>query len=176
MEERERTTDAVNAFEEIYKACSPEVYKYVYRRIQNREAAEDIVQEVFYTAWEAKENFMEHPDQMGWLIRTAKNKLCEHGRKMKYRISESLEERESELAVEETDYAKIETELTALSLLKREKWELLKEYHVLGTPIGELAERHGITENNMRVRLCRYRAELQEKMNIGKGEKKDAGK
>lgn len=94
---------------------------------------------------------------------TARNKMRELYRKMKRNASETLEEI-PELAVEEPDYNEIELELTALSIIDKEDWELIKDYYLIGITTRELAEKYEITENNMRVRLHRLKVKLRKKI------------
>lgn len=150
-----------NVFEGIYKAYFSDVYKFVYRRISNRETAEDIVQDVFCAAMNAKEKFLEHPEPKGWLIRTAKNKMRELDRRMKHDGLDALEEESPEMAVEDPDYGNVELEMAALSILGEKDWNMVKGFHLGGIPIKELAEEYGIKENNVRVRLFRLREKLR---------------
>ena len=70
-------TNAGAIFAEVYKRYFGDVYKFVYRRIRNKEIAEDITQDVFCAAWNDIDKFLKHPEPKGWLIVTAKNKLRE---------------------------------------------------------------------------------------------------
>lgn len=145
MNESERMARAGEIIEEAYRAYFKDVYKFVFRRIQNRQIAEDIAHDVFCAALNKAEEFREHPEPKKWLMVCARNKLFELYRKMKYRVSESLEA-VSELEAEDADYEKIELELTALAILDEEEWELIKDYYLTGITIEELAEKYGITK------------------------------
>lgn len=109
------------------------------------------------------DEFRNHPEPKKWLMVTARNKMRELYRKMKRNASETLEEI-PELAVEEPDYNEIELELTALSIIDKEDWELIKDYYLIGITTRELAEKYEITENNMRVRLHRLKVKLRKKI------------
>ena len=41
---------------------------------------------------------------------------------------------------------------------------MVKAYHVFGTTIAEIARSESVTENNMRVRLFRFRKKLKEEI------------
>jgi len=41
----------INAFETIYNEYWPRLYGYVFNRLKNKEIAEEIIQEVFYSLW-----------------------------------------------------------------------------------------------------------------------------
>lgn len=163
MNEEERIASDGEVIEAAYVAYFEEVYKFVFRRIGNETVTEDIVHDVFCAALNKMEEFRNHPEPKRWLMVTAKNKIRELYRKMKRRSFETLDEI-PEPAVEEPDYSEIELELTALAIIDKEEWELIKDYYLIGITIRELAERYGITENNMRVRLHRLRVKLRKKI------------
>lgn len=94
---------------------------------------------------------------------TARNKMRELKRKMENNPLESLEEM-VEVGEEEVDYEKIEFELTVLEVVKEEEWELIKDYYLRGVTIREMAEKYGITENAMTVRLHRLRKKIKERI------------
>lgn len=147
-------------FEEVYKTHFRDIYKYVYRLVQNSEVAEDITQDVFCAALDLGEKFMSHENRRGWLMVATKNKLREMRRKMRCHVLLPLDEK-LELEVGESDFREIDLELTALCVLDREDWELVKDYYLGKTTIKELAKKYGITENNMRVRLHRLKVKVR---------------
>ncbi len=163
MNVEERIASDGEVIEAAYGAYFEDVYKFVFRRIGNEPVTEDIVHDVFCAALNKMEEFRNHPEPKRWLMVTAKNKIRELYRKMKRRSFETLDEI-PEPAVEEPDYREIELELTALAIIDIEEWELIKDYYLNGITIRELAERYGITENNMRVRLHRLRVKLRKKI------------
>ena len=156
-------TNAGAIFAEVYKRYFGDVYKFVYRRIRNKEIAEDITQDVFCAAWNDIDKFLKHPEPKGWLIVTAKNKLRELYRKLAHEAPETLKEI-PEPAAEEADYGEIELDLTAFRIISREEWKLIKDYYLVGIKITELAEKYETTPNNMRVKLCRLKAKLRKKI------------
>lgn len=163
MNENERMANAGDVIEDAYKAHFKDVYGYVVRRVGNETVAEDIVHDVFLTALDKIEKFRNHPQQKGWLMVTARNKMRELKRKMENNPLESLEEM-VEVGEEEVDYEKIEFELTVLEVVKEEEWELIKDYYLRGVTIREMAEKYGITENAMTVRLHRLRKKIKERI------------
>lgn len=163
MNEEERIASDGEVIEAAYVAYFEEVYKFVFRRIGNESIAEDIVHDVFCAALNKMEEFRNHPEPKRWLMVTAKNKIRELYRKMKRRPLENLDEI-PEPAMEESDYSGIELELTALAIIDKEEWDLIKDYYLIGITIRELAKKYGITENYMRVRLHRLRVKLRKKI------------
>ena len=163
MNVEERTARVREAMEAAYNAYFEDVYKFVLRGVGNKTAAEDITHDVFCTALNKAEEFMSHPEPKGWLMVTAKNKLRELYRRMKPSARESLEG-VLEPSAEAPGYGGTELELTALAIINEEEWALVKDYYLVGITIRELAEKYGITENNMRVRLHRIRGRMRRGM------------
>ena len=155
--------DAIETIEKAYNAYFKDVYAYVLRRVGNSTVAEDIAHDVFLTALNRIEVFRNHPQKKGWLMITARNKLKELRKKMESRPVESLEEVQ-DVGTEEIDYGKIEFVLTMHKVVAEEEWELIKDFYLRGITIRELAEKYGITENAMTVRLHRLRKKIRERL------------
>ena len=153
----------MDAFAEIYEAYFDDVFRAVYRKVLDRQTAEDITQDTFFAAFEFGEGFLEHPEPKLWLLRTAYNKIYELYRKRKRRATEPLEEYR-ELAAQDCHYGEVELNLSALAVVGEEEWGIVKAYHVFGTTIAEMAQQEEVTENNMRVRLFRVRKKLKDGM------------
>lgn len=151
-------------FAEIYSKYFKDIFRYVHHMISNSQVAEDIAQEVFYTALEKGNEFLEHPYPKRWLFRTARYKVHERYRKMKYWTMVRLEEDNPEFAKEEFGYEEKELELAARSILSEEDWRMFRNYHMQGSTIAELARLYGITEDNTRVRLTRMKKKLRDGM------------
>ena len=70
-------------FAELYDQYFPKVFAYVYGRIQNKEAALDIVSDVFEKAY-VKQQALRSPKAFGsWLFTIARNEIASHWRKEK---------------------------------------------------------------------------------------------
>lgn len=160
MKERQSVEDTTEAFAEIYKAYFGDVFKLVYRRIPNRQIAEDIAQDTFLAALRIKDEFLRHPKPKLWLFRTANYKMLELYKQLKCRASQPLEEC-PEPAAEDGHYGEIELDMAALETIDPEEWSIIKRYYLCGTTIEELAGDEAITANNMRVRLFRFREKLR---------------
>lgn len=165
MADKEIENGETGKFEAFYREYFNGVFQYVHRRIPDVQTAEDIVQETFCTAYAKGEVFLEHSQPKLWLLRTAKNKICELRRRMRYRVTIPLEE-ELELGCEESRYRVKELEVMALKTVGLTGWELVKDYYIYGITIPELAKAEGISENNMRVRLSRLKKKLREEGKI----------
>ncbi len=161
MDERRSALEKDDGFAEFYKNNFERIYKYVYRIFPNKQIAEDIAQETFYTAYLKYGEFRGHPNPQLWLLRIARYKILECRKSMRYRRAEPLEQECPELAKEDVHYSVKELEVSALTMLGEKGWRLIKRRYLFGSTISEMAEAEGITENNMRVRLSRLRSRLK---------------
>lgn len=71
-------------------SCGPEgwvdkhgdyLFRYALRRLQNRQAAEDLVQETFLSALQGMDGFQQRSSERTWLVGILKHKLIDHIRK-----------------------------------------------------------------------------------------------
>ncbi|SMD16923.1 RNA polymerase sigma factor [Pedobacter nyackensis] len=61
------------AFEEIYLRYKHVLYNYIYRKLQDKGAAEDVIHDVYFNLWKSKEDFMIGPNLSGYLFRATLN-------------------------------------------------------------------------------------------------------
>ncbi|MDD5772949.1 MAG: sigma-70 family RNA polymerase sigma factor [bacterium] len=73
----------IQAFEEIYKAFSGFVYSSAFRISGNSEDAQEITQDVFFTAYKSLKEFRAESKLSTWLYRIAVNKALNFQRKKK---------------------------------------------------------------------------------------------
>ncbi len=57
------------------------LYAFTQKRVNNKEQAEDIVQDVFLSAWKAKESYNGVASEKTWLFTVCKNKIIDYYRK-----------------------------------------------------------------------------------------------
>ena len=80
-------------FEELYTNCYWLVYRYVRHMVEkDLAAAEDVTQEVFLVAYQKWQEVRRHPNQKGFLLLTAKNKLKKLEDLCKVRDASSLKD------------------------------------------------------------------------------------
>lgn len=168
MREKLMMNDSNDGIAEIYKESFGDVYKFVYHKVRNRHVAEDIVHDAFLVALTKREEFLNHPKPKAWLMTTARYKLMELNKKLKRWDMEYLEDL-PELVEPGNCYERIELELSALATISEDEWNMLKEYYLYGIDAATLAEREGITENNMNVRLTRLKKKLRESIGPKEG-------
>ena len=157
--QKDETTVDHQIFDAMYREKYGEVYKFIRHRIKDRELAQDVLQETFYTAYNKWDVVRDHENQTGWLINTAKNKIRE--------LHKKLKKVECEVALETEDYVVYEdgyeqTELNMMimkNLTEEEKRRFIR-YFIHGTPLAEMAKLENVSENNMSVRISRLRDKI----------------
>ncbi|MCF8449200.1 MAG: sigma-70 family RNA polymerase sigma factor [Taibaiella sp.] len=71
------------------------LHGFVCSRIADTIAAQDVVQEVFYSAWKAKDNYKGQSSEKNWLFAICKNKITDYYRKQAKEIMSQLTEIEA---------------------------------------------------------------------------------
>lgn len=78
---RAKNGDA-NAFSELYDFYFDKIYKFVYFRVNHKESAEDLCEDVFIKAW-SKIKHVNEKSFGGWLYSIAKNRIIDYYRQNK---------------------------------------------------------------------------------------------
>ncbi|MBE0428755.1 MAG: sigma-70 family RNA polymerase sigma factor [Thermoleophilia bacterium] len=94
------------AFGQIYDQLHNQVYAYVLRQVRSRTDAEDIVAEIFLSAWRNMDRFdWKDAGLEPWLFRIARNSVIDHfrrvGRSRESGLGEEIKERASGETVED---------------------------------------------------------------------------
>ena len=139
----------------MYEKHYDELCHYVSARVCCKAETEYIVQDTFLLAWEKYEALRSHPNQIGWLKRVAKNKIYEYIRNYKRADHRSIDP--EEVTTDEKDYAWKEAEMMMAQFFSVKEREWFEDYFLQGVPERRIAQQEQVSENNMRVRLCRLR-------------------
>lgn len=151
---------------EIYLEQAPQLYRYIYSMVKNKNLAEDILQDTFCMAMTKKEEFENHPNQAGWLYRTAYYFVLYVTKKQK-RIDEELSVGfDVHIFQMEDDYERIECEQFLRKYLSEEEFLLWMKYHEEGYTSKELAREESTTEGAIRTKICRIKKKLEIVANI----------
>lgn len=152
--------------ETLYQEHYKRLLAYVTSSVQNRDRAQDIVQDVFHEALRRIDTVTLHENPGGWLMVTAKNKVLEDRRQrtrdLRYflSLSEELSEDAHPTDIKEPD------EEPAAEKIKRvlspEEFQLLRRFAFEGASHLDIAKEFGITVYASQKRLERIRKKLYE--------------
>ncbi len=123
---------------------------------------EDVCQDVYLIALERWGELQDHPNQIAWAFKTARNIWMAKTKKeaLKETVSLSLGEL-SEPLYEEEGYAYLVMESTLVSIYNTKEYELLLQFAFHGYSIEELSLERKIPEGTLRMRICRIRKKLK---------------
>ncbi|GHU61767.1 RNA polymerase subunit sigma-24 [Bacteroidia bacterium] len=155
---------------ELIAEYQPRLKAFIRKQVDNKEDAEDILQDVFYQLLKAAENTLNPIEQVSaWLYRVAKNTIINHGAKKREEampvyqndegdsdilkdFSDILFGNEETTPSPETEYLRslVWTELeNALSELPPEQREIYELTELEGIPVKEIAQTTGCTVNTL---------------------------
>ena len=166
-------------FEDIYKSYYRAVYRYVRRMIRNNDAAvEDVVQEVFFIAYEKWDILREHPNVPGFLMVVARNRIrkwYDHQSKVSVNEESVLEflDEENESGNSGSagnpgkagsgvdPFSMVDLYTTMEKVLSQNEVDILRQYYEYGYTSSEMAKMLGITESCFKVRVLRMKEKLK---------------
>ncbi len=170
----------VQAFEQLIKKYDRNVFRIAQHITQNREDAEDVLQDAFLKAYENLEQFQGHSKFYTWLVRIAVNESLMKLRKRRtgktVSIDEDIQTEEGSMPREIADWSPTPEQLYGQSELA----DILKKT-IQGLPTGfrtvfvlrdveglsteETAEMLNLSVPAVKSRLLRARLQLRERLN-----------
>lgn len=149
-----------SAFDEFYKKLSPMVHGIILARVP-RDEVDDIVQEVFITAYEKLDTLRDKNAVSPWIARIARNRAVEFYRRNKPTV---------ELSENLSHYGNAKNEAQEVLDAILELPDTYKETLVLRLVEGmtgpEIAEQTGLKHESVRVNLHRGMKMLRKKLGI----------
>ncbi len=161
------------AFEALLARHQKSVFNFIFRFVNNREEAEELLQEVFIKVYRNVKDYNPVGKFKTWLFTVARNLCVDHYRKKRLRYSESLDEvkeagdlnkfeqiANGESAPDElSSAAELEKILTmALSSLNEDQKEVFLLREKMGFKFEEIAEMTNVSVNTVKSRM-RYALE-----------------
>ena len=136
---------------------------YIAKRVRDRDAVDDIIQEVFLKVNASLHSVKSHGSISAWLYRIAANAIADH-----YRAQKPWEELPDEVAAPEPEQDLIAELATCLQPLIAELPESYRTALVLseieGLPQREVAERLNISLSGAKSRVQRGREKLRQRL------------
>lgn len=160
-------------FEEICQDNYARIHNYILAKTGNREAAEDITQDVFFIAWQKGETFLSHEKPIAFLYATAANLVLEYykktgkaaARETKFEdakaVSSGRDAFEELCQLKSENVNEISFREQALSGLKPKERDLYRKYYVEKKPMKVIAEELAMSETAVRMKYTRIRRKMR---------------
>ena len=157
------------AFERVYNATSAKLFGIVYRILRGREAAEDILQDVYVKIWQQAGRFIpERASPITWMATIARNRALDEVRRRQLDISGNDDEfmtaadpslsPETRTEINE-EYRRFER---CLDELDTQRGDVVKQAYLDGFSRQELAERFGQPIGTIKTWLHRGLKQLRD--------------
>jgi len=154
----------VDSFQSVFDRCFVALYGYVaYRLAPDRDAAQDVTQEVFLAAWQGWGSFRGDTAVLSWLRAIARRKVADHLRVTIARRNGANVDGLGDLAASDQSDRDERTLLLAqvMRSLPAEYVELLEEKYLEGLPVRQMAKKRARTEKSIEWALSRARDMLR---------------
>jgi RNA polymerase sigma factor (sigma-70 family) len=142
--------------------------RYLQSRVNDRELAEDILQDAFIKVMERPDRAPADEGLVPWFYRTLRNAAIDRFRRQEA-AGRAIEAFATELETHAGPAPELEAEICACigrlaSTLKAEYAEALEAIDVQGTAVKAFAEQRGLSVSNAGVRIFRARAALKKRL------------
>lgn len=154
-----------SAFGALYESYAPAIYRFIAVKVSTRQEAEDLLHEVFMSAWQKLPGFTEQGFPFGsWLYKIARNRVIDHYRTKKVSVSiddetsgfEDLEDKVTPVGEALDQTLDIEAIKGALDQLSDEQREVIEMRFMADLSPAEIAQITGKREGT--VRIIQFRA------------------
>lgn len=146
-------------FNILYLENYKKLLVYVFGILQDRNFAEEIVQDTFVVAYKKIEVLQKHENPVGWLYITARNISRAYLREIKRMKSQvALLEIDQAGPCEENLSSKLSDHMT------KEETEILVRFYEYRQSINEISAHYHITESASKMRLKRARGKVKKKI------------
>lgn len=150
----------------LYQRYHAKVLQYCYTHVKDRNAAEDLTQDIFLRVTEKMDRLREPQAFVSWLFRIAHNECIDYlTNQSKYGVLPADER--YDLADDEIDYEALmaldrqyDAIAELLSELPEESRCFLQQKYLEGVSIIDLQKRYGLNESAVKMRLARARAKI----------------
>ena len=148
------------------------LYRFANRLLEDREEAEDMVQEVFIKLWNRRDKLDEYRSVEALAMVTTRN-LCLDKLKRRKITTERMENLKDEMKVSEQDQ---KTDLSdiirkihqIIQTLPEQQRSIIQLRDIEGYDFKEIAELLDMNENAVRVNLSRARKKIRESLTVSK--------
>ena len=146
------------AFENLVRAYSADLYRFIYWLSRDRCVAEDMVQETFAKVWKAWHQLRDETAVKAWLFKIARNEYMRTFQRK--RIVADVDIEDVEIGVDHNISDELAMRQAVASLPESYREPLLLQV-LGGLSCSEIAEELGITDGAAMTRLTRARQALR---------------
>ena len=151
----------------LFERYKNPLFGYFYMRLKDRQASEDLVQNVFYRILKYRSRFRGHGQFSSWMYRIARNACTDYitkNRRYVYEENSTLEKGQEGPTPEQNFLDKERAEMLnrALDLLKKDQKEILVLSRYQGLKYHEIGDIIGCPENTVKVRVFRAMKSLKQ--------------
>lgn len=149
----------------IWEQFSNQLYKYILKRINNAEDAQDILQNVFIKIHQKKDSVNEKEKLVGWIYAITRNSIIDYY-KQKGKNTNSTEFNENKIIqkdeIKNTSYLELEKCIIPfLTNLSQEEKQLIISADIKLQPQTKLAKELGIPYSTLKSKLQRSRIKIK---------------
>ena len=152
------------AFEQIVRRFERPVYSLVYRLTGDREGARDLAQDVFLKAWRNLGRYDPERPFAPWFLKLAANLAINAREAARLRKTVPLEEHPAPRPAEAPDEELRAGVRTTIAGLDPKYAACVALFYLDGLSVKEIAERLGVPDGTVKIRLHRARDVLKEKL------------
>ena len=144
----------MDEFERLLSEYRRPVERYVHIRIASRADAEDVIQEIYLTAYRRFDSLQDHQAFLAWMLAIARSKCLDYFRR-KARQMELPTEMKEEILPSISRHGRAPTDLVreTLSALADKEKQILYLYYFESLPQSDIAKRLGIPLGTVKSRL-----------------------
>jgi len=161
----------IEAFETLFRSYYEPLCRYAYQWVEDRDAAEEVVQDLFYILWKERQNLQIFTSVNGYLYRSVKNKSLQYVEKEK--IREEYRNRYPEDTMIETytpqddlEYKELEEQIgEALHRLPDRRQKIFRMNRMDGKKYHEIAQELHISVKTVEAEISKVLQVLRNKYN-----------
>ncbi len=159
----------MQAFEELYARHRGRILGYLYRKLGDRDEAEEVFQITFAKLHAARERYREETPFLPWCFTIARNALIDHLRKQRvHRRVIADDTLLTHAAADDKPHALIGGALTEMAILGRRQRQVLELRYDQDLTFDEIATQLNTSSSNARQLVSRAIRQLRRALGAGK--------
>lgn len=164
----QKQDDPASDFSAVYKKYFTEIYRFLLKRLGDKEEAQDLAQETFARAYRYRHNYSYRGYNYNtYLYTVARRLLSDHYRKRPVVKLDDLEMEQKHHTAHTPEKIALRREAwRTIEQLRPQEKEILKKKYLEGKSVREIAQETGKSENAVKLTLSRGRERIRQKMDF----------